>query len=105
MLRGDLSALQKYAGDEVKVRGRQEGSDRPLSLIVSGVTEVFKAPQIKLSKMITDPSNWHFQANELYGVKFALPTFPENSVGGQTIFPNFVAETGTITLASLPIPA
>ncbi len=93
-LRGDLSALQKYVGDEVKVRGKQEGSDHVLSLIVAGATLVFKAPQIKLSKTITDPSNWHFHANELYGVKFALPVFPENSGGGQSIFPNFRGGNG-----------
>jgi hypothetical protein len=103
-LRGDLSALKKYVGDEVKVRGKQEGSNRPLSLVVSAVTLVFKAPQVRLSKTITDPTNWIFQTNESYGVKFALPALPKNSVGGGSVFPNFASETGTITLASVPIP-
>jgi len=104
-LRGNVSALQKYVGDEVMVRGKQEGSDHLLSLLVSSVTEVFKAPKVELSKKISNPSNWHFQANELYGVRFAVPAFPEDSVGGGSVFPNFVSETGTITLGGLPIPA
>jgi len=70
-LRGDTSTLKKYLGDEVMVRGKQEGSRPPLSLVVSGVTLIFKAPQVKLGKAIADPANWHFQTNESYGVKFA----------------------------------
>jgi hypothetical protein len=70
-LRGDTSTLKKYLGDEVMVRGKQEGSRPPLSLVVSGVTLIFKAPQVKLGKAIADPTNWHFQTNESYGVKFA----------------------------------
>ena len=103
-LRGDLSALNKYLGDEVQVRGKQEGSDHRLSIIVSGVTLAFKAPQVELSKTISDPGNWHFQTNRLYGIRFALPTVPENATGGGSVFPNFVAETGTIPLGGLPIP-
>jgi hypothetical protein len=103
-LRGDLSALNKYLGDEVQVRGKQEGSDHRLSIIVSGVTLAFKAPQVELSKTISDPGNWHFQTNELYGIRFALPIVPENATGGGSAFANFVAETGTITLGELPIP-
>ncbi|MGH9496451.1 MAG: Ser-Thr-rich GPI-anchored membrane family protein, partial [Candidatus Sulfotelmatobacter sp.] len=59
---------------------------------------------IELSKAITDSSNWHFQTSELYGVKFALPTFPGKADSG-TIFPNFVDETGTVTLVGLAIPS
>jgi len=103
-LRGDTSTLKKYLGDEVMVRGKQEGSRPPLSLVVSGVTLIFKAPQVKLGKAIADPTNWHFQTNESYGVKFALPALSKNSVGGGSVSPNFVSETGTMTLASLPIP-
>lgn len=104
-LRGDPSELNKYLGDEVQVRGKQEGSEHRLSIIVSGVTLVFKAPRVELSKTISEPGNWHFQSNELYGVKFALPTLPENSAGAGSVFPNFVSGTGTITLGGLPIPA
>jgi hypothetical protein len=60
-LHGDLSALNKYLGDEVQVRGRQEGSDHRVSIIVSGVTLASKAPQVELSKTISDPRNWHVQ--------------------------------------------
>jgi hypothetical protein len=103
-LRGDVSALNKYAGEEVLVRGKPEGSDYVRSLIVSRVTEVFKAPRVELSKDLTDPSNWYFQANELYRVQFAVPDSLPKS-GGQTAYPNFVSETGTITLVNLSIPA
>ena len=102
-LRGDVSALNKYMGDEVQVRGKQEGSDHRLSIVVSGVKMVFKAPQVELSKTISDPSKWHFQTNELYGIRFALPAFAENATGGGSVSPNFVAETGTVTLSELPI--
>jgi hypothetical protein len=104
-LKGQTSELQKYVGEEIAVDVvKKEGADYVYSLTISGVKEVFKAPQIKLSKTITDPANWHAQVNQLYGIKFALPTFSENNSGGQGVFRNFVAETGT-ALASLPIPA
>ena len=103
-LRGDLSALNEYLGDEVQVRGKQEGYDHRLSIIVSGVTLAFKAPQVELSQTISDPGNWHFQTNKLYGIRFALPTVPENATGGGNVFPNFVAETGTIPLRRVANP-
>jgi hypothetical protein len=103
-LRGDLSALNKYLGDEVQLRGKQESSDQRLSIIVSGVTLDSKAPLVELSKTISDPGNWHFLTNKLYGIRFALPTVPENTAGGAGPFPNFVMETGTIPLGGLPIP-
>jgi hypothetical protein len=103
-LRGDLSALNQFLGDEVQVRGVQEGSDHRPSVIVSGVALAFKAPQVESSKTISDPENWRFQTNKLYGIRFALPAVPENATGGGNVFPNFVAETGTIPLGGLPIP-
>lgn len=103
-LRGDLSALNKYIGDEVQVRGKLERSDRGPSILVSGATLAFKAPQVQLSRIISDPGNWHFQTTKLYGVRFALAAIPENATGGGYVSANFVSETGTVTLGALPIP-
>lgn len=105
-LQGRIWDLQKYAGEEISVRGTPHGpKDTSPAFTVASVQQVFKAPEPKLSASVTSASNWHVQKNTKYGVQFALPSFPgEGAPGDGSDSTNFVAEHGAVTLSSVTIP-
>jgi hypothetical protein len=105
-LTGRTPELAKRVGEEISVRGtKDEDTDSITSLAVTSVTEVFKAPEPRLSSSFRDSSNWHAQANVDYGVKFAMAQFSGSATGsGVNVQPNFVADNGTVTVGTLEIP-
>src|SRR5258706_5393792 len=73
-LTGHTSGMEKYAGEEISVRGTKKQPTGPIpSLNVISFRVVFRAPAPKLSASISDQSNWNAQASQEFGIKFALP--------------------------------
>ncbi|MGA9978168.1 MAG: hypothetical protein WBQ08_06000 [Candidatus Sulfotelmatobacter sp.] len=108
-LTGRTSGLEKYAGDEISVQGTKDESTQTLE--VSSFKEIFRAPGPRLSSSFSNRSNWGTQTNRKFGIKFALPRFPNSTAasGPDTMVvathAYFAAVEGTVTLAWLDIPA
>jgi hypothetical protein len=105
-LTGRTPALAKHVGEEISVRGtKDEDTDSITSVAVTSVTEVFKAPEPRLSSSFRNSSNWRAHANVEYGVKFAMPQFSGSATGsGVNLQANFVADDATVTVGTLEIP-
>jgi len=104
ILKGHEAELKKHAGEEIKVVGTIRGDrDQNPTFIVRRVERVFKPPLPKLAASVANPSNWHEHVNREYGIRYWLPEFPADTAAGG-LWPNFVADDGTTTFASLNIP-
>lgn len=105
-LRGNTSALIRYVGKEISVQGEKDVSTQPLpSFEVIRVKEALDTPKPSLSPSFSNPSMWHRETNQTYGIKFAHPDGLSGVSASElsTLQANFVADQNVVTVSRLEI--
>jgi galactose oxidase-like protein len=100
-LRGNISELKKYDGQEISVLGKRDDSTQPWpSFDVTKLMQVFDRPRPRLSSSFSSVSSWQKESNAKYGTKFA---HPESLVAVQdsesfNLQSNFVTDQEVVSL-------
>lgn len=112
VLTGRTSGLEKYTGREIVLKGREgapvllDGFFEPFpSFEVSGLIEVSKKWNPRLSPSFTNTSTWHTERNEMYGVEFAHPDSMTSAPAAlPSLQTNFVTNLDIETVSTFTIP-